>query len=259
LGGSLIFDDSQDVHLQAEYIIIAGGGSLVIGTEDKPFTHKAIITMYGHPRSIELPIFGSKVIGLRNGTIDMHGAPVGVTWTRLASTASVNSLEITLQEPVIWPLNSEIVIATTGNFVSQGQSEVKRIIGKSSDNKTLTLDSRLQFNHLGETRQISGSVSVQVYAEVGLLTRNILFRGHNDDTWNSLYSAPPCPDGFDPGEFAVMTCFLGRYGPELGSDMFGATIMISGGFRGPNEKEIVIARFSNVELFHVGQGFRLVE
>ena len=70
-GGSLIFDDQQDVHLQAEYVIITDGGHLVIGTEAKPFLHKAIITMYGSPRSIELPMFGSKVIGLRNGTIDM--------------------------------------------------------------------------------------------------------------------------------------------------------------------------------------------
>ena len=42
--------------------------------------------MHGSIRSIELPIFGSKVIGLRNGTIDMHGLPVGVTWTYLGQT-----------------------------------------------------------------------------------------------------------------------------------------------------------------------------
>ena len=31
--------------------------------------------MYGSVRSVELPIFGSKVLGVRNGTIDIHGAP----------------------------------------------------------------------------------------------------------------------------------------------------------------------------------------
>ena len=66
-GGSLIFDDNQDVSLSAEYIIITDGGKLQIGTKEKPFTHKATITMHGSVRSIELPIFGSKVIGLRNG------------------------------------------------------------------------------------------------------------------------------------------------------------------------------------------------
>ena len=257
MGGSLIFDDNQDVELQAEYIIITGGGKLVIGTENKPFMHKATITMHGNCRSIELPIYGSKVIALRNGTIDMHGSPVGVTWTRISQTASANSNQIVLKEPVVWPLNSQIVIATTGNKFSPGQSEVKIIVSKSSDNRTLTLDSPLQFTHLGVRRTLAGSVSVDIFAEVGLLSRNVLFRGHNDDSWNSLYSAPACPNGFDPGEFAVQTCFLGRYGPELGSDMFGGHIMISSGPMTVNEKEPVIARFSNVELFHVGQGFRL--
>lgn len=65
LGGSLIFDDSQDVSLQAEYIIITDNGLLQIGTENQPFMHNAVITMYGNVRSIELPIYGSKVIALR--------------------------------------------------------------------------------------------------------------------------------------------------------------------------------------------------
>jgi hypothetical protein len=84
----------QDVSLQAEYIIITNGGLLQIGTQQQPFTHKAIVTMYGNVRSIELPIYGSKVIALRNGTIDMHGRPVGVTWTRLGSTANVGDTQI---------------------------------------------------------------------------------------------------------------------------------------------------------------------
>ena len=66
-GGSLIFDDNQDVYLNVQYIIIIDGGMLQIGTEQQPFTHKAVVTMYGSVRSIELPIFGAKVLGLRNG------------------------------------------------------------------------------------------------------------------------------------------------------------------------------------------------
>ena len=76
LGGSLIYDDMQDVSLQAKYIIIAAGGRLQIGTEQTPFTHNAVITMYGSVASIELPIFGSKVTAIRNGTIEMHGKHV---------------------------------------------------------------------------------------------------------------------------------------------------------------------------------------
>ena len=87
LGGALIFDDNQDVSLQAQNIIITPNGLLQIGTEQNPFMHKATITMYGNVRSIELPVFGTKVTAVRNGTIEMHGKPVGVTWTKLSATA----------------------------------------------------------------------------------------------------------------------------------------------------------------------------
>lgn len=74
---------------------------LQVGTESDPFKHNAIITMYGSVRSIELPIYGSKVIALRNGTLDMHGIPHGVTWTHLGLTAQAGSNQITLKENVI--------------------------------------------------------------------------------------------------------------------------------------------------------------
>lgn len=53
---TLIFDDNQDVTLNVEYIIIVNGGRLIVGTESNPFQHRGVITMYGHLRSIELPI-----------------------------------------------------------------------------------------------------------------------------------------------------------------------------------------------------------
>jgi hypothetical protein len=53
---SLIFDDNQDVALNAEYILVVNGGLLQVGTEANPFQHQAAITLYGHLRSIELPI-----------------------------------------------------------------------------------------------------------------------------------------------------------------------------------------------------------
>lgn len=257
-GGSLIFDDTQDVHLRAEYIVISDGGKLQIGTREQPFQHHAQITMYGSLRSIELPIFGAKVIALRNGTIDFHGLPVGVTWTHLSSTASAGSNTITLKEPVIWPVGSEIVIATTGSKTRQQESEKRRIVSKSADNRTLTLDSVLGYDHLAETRTVN-DVTVNIRAEVGLLSRNVVIKGFNDDTWNSLKTAKACPTEFDPSEFATMSCFLGRYGDELGSDEFGATIMISTVKKADstNPKEWVNVRISNVELTHVGQAFRL--
>jgi hypothetical protein len=65
--GSLIFDDNQDIELNVEYIIITDGGKFQVGSKEQPFQHKAKITMYGSVRSLELPIFGAKVLALRNG------------------------------------------------------------------------------------------------------------------------------------------------------------------------------------------------
>ena len=54
-----------------------------------------------------------------------------------------------------------------------------------------------------------------------------------------------------------MTCFMGRYGPEIGSDQFGGTITINGPVMNTIGNEVVIARISNVEVYHVGQAYRL--
>jgi len=176
LGGSLIFDDMQDVSLQAEYIIIAANGTLQIGTEQQPFTHNAVITMYGNVRSIELPIFGSKVVAVRNGTIEMHGKNVGVTWTKLSATANIGDTSIMVKDSVSnWPIGGQIVIATTGDYLSQGQTETKFIT--SINGNKISLDSPLNFMHLSVTRNVGDTTSVSIMAEVGLLTRNVLFQG----------------------------------------------------------------------------------
>jgi hypothetical protein len=175
LGGALIFDDMQDVSLQAQYIIIASGGRLQIGTEQTPFTHNAIITMYGSARSTELPIFGSKVTAVRNGTIEMHGKNVGVTWTKLSITANMGDSSITVKDSVsAWPVGGLIVIATTGDFMSQGETETRLIT--SVNGNVITLDRPLSFTHLC-VRRVVGDISVQIVAEVGLLTRNVLYQG----------------------------------------------------------------------------------
>ncbi|CAF3664415.1 unnamed protein product [Rotaria sordida] len=251
---SLIFDDNQDVSLNAEYILVVNGGRLQIGNETNPFQHRAIITMYGHLRSIELPIFGAKVLALRDGIVDMHGKTVTQTWTHLAATVSSGSSRITLRQAVNWSVGSTIVIATTGDYLSQGQSEIRTITAVSDNGYTITLNSPLTYTHLGVTQNV-GSTTVEVRAEVGLLSHNVIFQGSSTETWNTSIAA--CPTGFNPGEFAVQTCFLGRYGEDIGSDQFGATIMVSASTYSFDGIQRAILRLSNIEVYYVGQAFRL--
>ncbi|XP_067888793.1 PKHD1 like 1, tandem duplicate 1 [Heterodontus francisci] len=113
-GGTLVFDEA-DIELQTENILITDGGVLQIGTESAPFRHKAIITLHGHLRTRELPLYGAKTLAVREGTLDLHGLPVPVTWTHLAQTVDAGSSILILQKAVTWRPGDEIVIASTGD------------------------------------------------------------------------------------------------------------------------------------------------
>ena len=116
----------------------------------------------------------------------------------------------------------------------------------SDNGRTLTLNSPLTYQHLGISRTI-GSTTVDIRAEVGLLSHNVIFQGSITETWNQTIE--PCPTGFNPGEFAVQTCFLGRYGEDIGSDQFGATIMVStNADSSSNNAQQAILRLSNIEV-----------
>ncbi|XP_040908783.1 LOW QUALITY PROTEIN: PKHD1 like 1, tandem duplicate 1 [Toxotes jaculatrix] len=250
-GGTLVFDEA-DIELQAENILITDGGRLQIGQEGAPFQHKAIITLHGHLRSPELPVYGTKTLAVREGVLDLHGIPVPVPWTHLAQTATNGSVTLTLMKAVTWKAGDEIVIASTGHRHSQRENEVRRIAAVSADGKSLTLTEPLKYTHLGVTVTLPDGTVFEGRAEVGLLTRNIVVRGSQNQEWNDRIEA--CPDGFNTGEFATQTCFQGRFGEEAGSDQFGGCIM----FHAPRPNEnLAIGRLEYVEVFHAGQAFRL--
>lgn len=68
-----------------------------------------------------------------------------MTWTRLAKTASAGDTTIELEYgQADWPVGGEIVIATTGGRLSQGETEQHTITDISADGKTITLASALK-------------------------------------------------------------------------------------------------------------------
>ncbi|KAJ0003487.1 hypothetical protein NQD34_008585, partial [Periophthalmus magnuspinnatus] len=250
-GGTLVFDEA-DIELQAENILITDGGALQIGTEDQPFQHKAIITLHGNLGSPEIPVYGAKTLGVREGTLDMHGIPIPVPWTRLAETANNGSSTLKLMDGVTWKKDDEIVIASTGHRHSQKENEVRTIASVSQDGRTLTLTEPLDYTHLGVQVTLPDGTTFEGRAEVGLLTRNIHVRGSAQIEWAD--KTEPCPDGFNTGEFSTQTCFQGRFGEETGSDQFGGCIMMHA--PEPN-KNLAIGRFEYVEISNAGQAFRL--
>lgn len=220
-GGTFIFD-RKDIHLQSEFILITEGGRFEIGTEAEPFEQNALITIHGHVRSTELPVYGTKSIGLRTGYLGLHGKHILHTWTHLASTVDPGSRQIDLVLAVPgWKVGDEIVIASTSK--STRENEVVKITSVSANMKTIGIEPALKYKHVSISQTISGRV-IETRGEVGLLTRNVKVRGSTHDEWNGVVEA--CDAEFDPDQFATQTCFEGRFGAERESDEFGVQIMI---------------------------------
>ena len=163
-----------------------------------------------------------KVLGVRQGDLDLHGRRRLRTWTRLAATATVNSTTLTLTEPVDWSAGDKIVIAATGkNGNEMEENEIELV---SDGGTTLHLVHKLHYEHLGVTETFEGGHFIEMRAEVGLLSHNVIVEG-------SYYD---------------------QDGTGLGEREYGAQIMIHR--IGPYPTPI---RIEHTEVRNAGQAFRL--
>lgn len=148
------------------------GGYVEVGTEQFPYDSKLVITLHGDKYTPYLPIYGNKVMGVRFGVLDMHGVKRNITWTRLATTAHAGDQSITLKETTDWAIGEEIVIAGT-NF---NNHEAETRVITAVDGAILSFDQPLEHKHISVAPTFGG-VEIPMRAEVGLLTRNIVFQG----------------------------------------------------------------------------------
>lgn len=181
--GGLIFpSNSNPNHLRtfdAHYILVRGG-LFEAGTEEFPYTSKLLITMHSNRSSPELPIFGNKVLAMYNGVLDLHGEPRNPTWTELDVTADIGSTTITMIRDVDWKVGEEIVIAPTGYFNFEAEQRTIIAVDRTNPSKPiLTLDKPLEFQHFAAIQRFGANNEdfIEMRAEVGLLTRNVMYRG----------------------------------------------------------------------------------
>lgn len=165
-----------------------------VGTEAHPYTSKLTITMHGDVSSPALPTYGNKNIAVRGGTLSMVGKERKVVWTLLEKTPE-NPNQITLQSQADntfdWAVGEQIVIASTS--YDKNQAEVRIITAVSYDaldasKPLLTLDRPLVYNHYANT-ETYGTDVIDMRAEVGLLTRNVKFRGDPETSARNKYGA----------------------------------------------------------------------
>ena len=184
--GALIFapnvNPNHQSYFDAGYIFVSGG-YMEVGTEEFPYTSKITITMHGDVTTPAIPTYGNKNIAVRNGELHLVGKERKVTWTMLDKTANAGDITITLQSQAVgafdWTIGEEIVIASTSFDHNEAETRFITAVGSDSVDSTkpkLTLSSQLNYKHYAAT-ETYGSDTIEIRAEVGLLTRNVKYQG----------------------------------------------------------------------------------
>ncbi|MEI9889803.1 MAG: G8 domain-containing protein [Caulobacteraceae bacterium] len=169
VNGKLSFSNDKDLELTTEWIYLPGG-ELDIGSEAKPHTRKATITLTDTVKDENINTMGDRGIMLLNGTLSLHGDRSN-SWTRLAKTAKAGASTIAVLNTAGWRKGDVIVLASTD--FNPRQAEERTITAISGN--ALTLDRPLTYMHFGKITD-----GVDERGEVGLLTRNIKIQASED-------------------------------------------------------------------------------
>jgi hypothetical protein len=161
--GKLSFSDKADIVLTTDSILV--DGELEIGTEAKPHTRKATITLTDNVPGNDRGII------ITGGTLNLHGDRGTNSWTKLARTAKAGSARIEVLNATGWRKGDVIVLASTDFDATQAE---KRTIAAIAGN-VITLDQPLKYMHFGKI-----TFGVDERGEVGMLTRNILIQASDD-------------------------------------------------------------------------------
>jgi predicted phage tail protein len=106
----------------------------------------------------------------------MHGIQRTPTWTELETTVEAGGTVIVLKEDVDWVAGEMIAIASTSYEPREG--EHRTILSIDADMRTITLDQPLDYKHFAEYQTFGDDGDfIEMRAEVGLLSRNVVYRG----------------------------------------------------------------------------------
>jgi len=174
INGKLSFADNKDLELTTEWVMVHG--ELEIGTEAKPHTRKATITLTDNVKDEDMSGIGGtndrsdRGIMLMGGTLNLHGTEKN-SWTKLSKTAEAGSNMIEVLNAGDWKKGDVIVLASTDFDPHQAE---RRTIAAIRGN-TITLDKKLDYMHFGKI-----TFDVDERGEVGMLSRNIVIQASAD-------------------------------------------------------------------------------
>src|SRR5580692_6172923 len=112
--GKLSFADNKDLELTTEWVMVHG--ELEIGTEAKPHTRNATITLTDNVKNEDFGGLGGndrsdRGIMLMGGTLNLHGNRTN-SWTKLSKTAEAGSSSIEVLSAAGWRAGDMIVLAS---------------------------------------------------------------------------------------------------------------------------------------------------
>src|SRR6187431_2403946 len=169
IDGKLSFADNADLELTTEWIMLHG--ELAIGTEARPHTRKATITLTDNVKGEEVMVgMGDRGIMISGGTLNLHGSTTN-TWSKLSATANAGATSIQVLDAKGWKVGDEIVLASTD--FDPRQAERRTIAAIRGNN--ITLDKKLDYMHFGKI-----TFDVDERGEVANLTRNIKVQASAD-------------------------------------------------------------------------------
>jgi len=174
INGKLSFADNKDLELTTEWVMVHG--ELEIGTEAKPHTRKATITLTDNVKDEDMSGIGGtndrsdRGIMMMGGTLNLHGTEKN-SWTKLAETAAAGSNTIEVLNAGDWKKGDVIVLASTDFDPHQAE---RRTIAAIRGNR-ITLDKKLDYMHFGKI-----TFDVDERGEVGMLSRNIVIQASPD-------------------------------------------------------------------------------
>src|SRR5690606_25401938 len=142
----------------------------IFGTEQKPHTRNATITLTDNVKGEQLMGMGDRGIMLSGGTLNLHGNRSN-TWTKLASSANAGATSIEVLNASQWLVGDKIVLASTDFDPRQAETRILSAI----DGNMITQDKPLQYMHFGQI-----TFDVDERGEVGLLSRNIKIQASED-------------------------------------------------------------------------------
>jgi hypothetical protein len=173
----------SSIQLETEWIMVMGNGALFeVGTNTIPFDgeNQCTITLIGQEDNEPIKTMGNKFIGAMNGgKIEFHGQEK-VSWSNLGRNVKSGANQIIMAQPVDWEIGEEIVIVSSR--LNWEEAEQRTIHAMSNDGLTITLDTPLNYPHLGVLKTYTRSTDNKTWtadlrAEVGLLTHNVKIQG----------------------------------------------------------------------------------